>query len=572
MLRLLALPLFALPAAAAAQQNEIVVTGRGLPEAKGEDVYSDVVIGRERLTGSASGRLDEILREVPGFQLFRRSDARSANPTSQGATLRALGGSGSSRVLVVLDGVPQTDPFGGWLNWPAYHPERLGQVRVVRGGGTGAFGPGALAGTIELRSATPDDLSGLTGAIAYGSRDSLDGRVGYGAALGAGFVSASIAYARSDGFVPIIARQRGPVDRPSPYQQGSISLRGVAPIADDVELQASTLLFRDERERGTSFTANDTKGADASLRLVGARWEALAYVQTRQYRNEFASIGAGRASVAQASEQYNVPSTGLGGRLELRPSIGGIDLRLGADTRLTEGETRELFAFVNGAGTRNRVAGGRSLTAGAFAEAAAERGALTATAGARLDRWRIEDGALQETVLATGAPLTDLAYPDRAGWEPTARAGLAWRPAGAVTLRSAAYLGWRLPTLNELYRPFRVGTDATAANPALSPERLRGAEIGIEYRPLSTARIGVTLFSNRLNNAIANVTLGQGPGTFPGVGFVARGGQFRQRQNLDAIISRGVELDGRLDLGDWSLSGGYSFADARSAAQGRHCR
>ncbi len=30
-------------------------------------------------------------------------------------------------------------------------------------------------------------------------------------------------------------------------------------------------------------------------------------------------------------------------------------------------------------------------------------------------------------------------------------------------LRAAAYRGWRLPTLNELYRPFRAGADATAA-------------------------------------------------------------------------------------------------------------
>ena len=100
---------------------------------------------------------------MPGFQQFRRSDARSANPTSQGATLRALGGNASSRALLILDGVPQTDPFGGWISWPAYDPRRLGQVRVVRGGGTGANGPGALAGTIELDSAAPDELSGLVG-------------------------------------------------------------------------------------------------------------------------------------------------------------------------------------------------------------------------------------------------------------------------------------------------------------------------------------------------------------------------------------------------------------------------
>ncbi len=80
--------------------------------------------------------------------------------------------------------------------------------------------------------------------------------------------------------------------------------------------------------------------------------------------------------------------------------------------------------------------------------------------------------------------------------------------------------------------------------------------------PAPNARIGVTLFANRLTDAIANVTLGQGPGIFPGVGFVAAGGAFRQRQNVDAIESRGIEIDASLSLGPFRLAAGYSFADA----------
>lgn len=66
-----------------------------------------------------------MLKDVPGLQLFRRSDARSGHPTSQGVTFRALGGNASSRALLILDGVPQGDPFGGWVNWPAYDPARV---------------------------------------------------------------------------------------------------------------------------------------------------------------------------------------------------------------------------------------------------------------------------------------------------------------------------------------------------------------------------------------------------------------------------------------------------------------
>jgi len=148
----------------------------------------------------------------------------------------------------------------------------------------------------------------------------------------------------------------------------------------------------------------------------------------------------------------------------------------------------------------------------------------------------------------------------------TGRAGVALQANERLSVRGAFYLGWRLPTLNELYRPFRVGPDATAANAGLGPERLTGAEAGVQWRPASPIRVNFTLFTNRLEQAIANVTLGQGPGQFPGVGFVA--GQFRQRQNVDAVRSQGAEVDLDVDLGAWELAAGYSLADAKVEASG----
>jgi len=553
--------------AAFAQEPEIVVTGRGLEAGLGGDAYDIIEIDRARLDQSASNRLEDVLRDIPGFQQFRRSDARTANPTSQGATLRALGGNASSRALLMLDGVPQTDPFGGWISWPAYDPRRLGRIRVVRGGGSGANGPGALAGTIELDSAA----LAPSAALAYGSRDGVDAFAGFGAPLGAGFVSLAAAYAGGDGFVPVVERQRGPADRASPYRQGSVAARAVAPLSAATELQANLSAFTDRRERGTAFSEIATRGADASLRLVGRGrlpFSALVYVQVRDFSNRFAAVSANRASVNETLDQYSVPSTGLGARAEIRPVTGRFELRLGADWRTTSGRTHELFQFVQGAPTRGRVAGGRTATFGAFAEAGWEQGALTLTGGGRIDRWRIADGALRERLLADGTMLTDTAFPGRGGWEPTARAGLAWRLAPALTVRAAAYLGWRLPTLNELYRPFRVAADATAANAALAPERLRGLEAGLELRPVRGARIGLTFFANRLTDAIANVTLGQGPGLFPGVGFVAAGGQFRRRENVEAISSRGAEVDGSVGIGRFRLAAGYSFADAEMQARG----
>lgn len=560
-----------LPSVAWAESPEIIVTGTALPEAKGDAAYDIVAIDRERLSGTASNRVEDALRDVAGLQQFRRSDSRSANATSQGATLRGLGGNASSRALLVLDGVPQSDPFGGWVTWPAFQAIRLSSARVTRGGGSGVYGSGALSGTIELSSLDAGQAGGLIGDLSYGSRDSVEANVLAGGRLGSGFGFVTASYARGDGFIPTVAAQRGSADIAAPYEQASVALRGVAPLSANTELQASALGFTDRRTRGTILSGNGGTGADASLRFVHRgrwAWVALAYLQARKFHSGFVSVNAARSSATQTVDQFNVPSTGLGTRFEVRPPLGErIELRLGADYRRTIGETRELFTYVAGMPTRMREAGGDSDTLGAFAELSAERGALTLTGGGRIDRWNIRDGRLLERTLATGALIRNDRPADRHGWEPTGRIGLAW-DAGRVTLRAAAYLGWRLPTLNELYRPFRVGADATAANPALRTERSRGAELGIDWEPVEAISMRATLFSNRLNRAIANVTLGAGPGNFPGVGFVVAGGAFRQRQNLDAIRSNGFELDAQAHIGSWRLGASYAYADARVRASG----
>ena len=551
---------------------DIVVTGASLPRGQGEAAYDDATIDRDRLAATASDRIEDILSDVAGFAQYRRSDSRSAQPTSQGATLRGLGGNASSRALVTLDGVPFLDPFGGWVTYSAIDPQRLGLVSVTRGGGSGVAGPGALAGTIDLQSAGPAQLSPLWADLAYGSRNSVDAHAGVSTTAGGGFGFLTASYSRGDGFVPIIKSDRGIVDEAAPYEQASVAGRAVIPVGDRTELQASMLGFYDHRTRGLPGSPNSTKGADASLRLVGRGdwgYEAVAYVQFRDFSAGFSSANAVRTIVTETLDQYTVPSTGLGGRFEIRPPVGDrLQLRIGADTRYVTGESDELYTYVAGDPTRARQAGGRTLTVGAFSELTYKPlDGLTLTTSGRIDRWRIMNGFLDQNTLATGAVLTNSAFPNRAGWRPTGRGGVAWKPGeGAITIRGAAYLGWRLPTLNELYRLYRVGSDAIAANPDLSPERVRGLDGGVDYDPLSNLHVAATLFTNRLSNAIANVTLGEGPGTFPQVGFVT--GRFQMRENVRAITSKGAELDARLGLGAWSVSASYAYTDAHVRADG----
>ena len=533
--------------------REIVVTGSGvLRPAKGDAVQGVAMIGD--LDPGLGARIENRLRDEAGIVQFRRSDGRSAHPTSQGVTLRGLGGNASARALVTLDGVPQADPFGGWVAWSAYDAINLGGIVVTRGGGSGADGPGALAGTIGLYSTMTD---GVTASAAYGSRDSWDASASVGGKLGSGQIALDSRYTRGDGFIPVIEGQRGLVDRAAPYEQGGLGVRLRFDAGANSRIEASLRGFADRRDRGTDFTESKTDGVDASLRFVhdpynATQWLALAYVQIRDFESGFASVAAGRNSVAPALFQ-RVPATGLGARFELRPAIDDANpLRIGADWRRTTGRTEEDFFFNGVVPGRHRIAGGSSDTVGAFAEwtlGDPADGFLWTLSG-RVDRWWLGEGYRLERNIA-GPVITNARFAERQGWEGSGRAGVRWS-SDAFILRAAAYRGWRLPTLNELYRPFRVGAEVTTANEMLKPERLWGGEVGADWDNGDT-KLSVTLFANRLTNAIANVTLAP---------------NLNQRQNLDAIDSKGVEVSAEQAVGPLTLRATYAYTDAKVDASG----
>ncbi|UOR07972.1 TonB-dependent receptor [Qipengyuania flava] len=545
----LALPL----SAQEAEVPVIVVTGEGLDETPATPAYDQQFIDREQLVSVPSGRIEDALASVAGFQQFRRSDSRSANASAQGATLRALGGNATSRALVLLDGVPMSDPFFGYIPFSAIAPERLSQIRVTRGGGSGPFGAGALAGTIEMESAGIDQLDGFAGQALVNDRGETELSGSAGARLGSGFLVASGRWDRGKGFYTTPEADRVPLSARAAFDGWSAQIRGVAPVSDEIELQVRGLAYRDERTLRFEGADSSIEGQDASLRLVGrGEWEfdALAYLQARNFTNVVVSS----TRFVPVLDQRNTPATGLGGKLELRPPVGDAHLlRVGMDLRRAEGELYEtaISAF-SGNVTARRNAGGTNTDLGLFVEDDWTLGRLVLTLGARLDRWTIRDGFYTERD-ASGELLSTDSFADRAGWDASFRGGVLYRANDVVALRAAAYSGLRLPTLNELYRPFVVFPVVTQANAALENERLEGFEAGIELTPNPAVALSLTAFDNRVKNAVANVTIAE---------------NLRQRRNIDAIQSRGLEASVSATLGAFSLDASAVWTDAEAKGSG----
>ena len=531
----------------------IVVTGRGLEDTPATPAYSTLEIERDALARAPSGRIEDSLASVAGLQQFRRSDSRSANPSAQGITLRALGGNATSRALVLLDGVPMADPFFGYIPFSALAPERLASARVTRGGGSGPFGAGALAGTIELTSADATALGPIGSAALANDRGESELSATLASGLGEGFATLSGRWDRGQGFFTTPNDQRTPASARARYESWSVQTRAVAALSAQTEMQARILAWRDSRTLRFAGADSLSEGQDASLRLVGRgawRWEALAYVQAR----DFSNVVVSSTRFTPTLNQRATPSTGIGGKLELRPPVGGGHvLRVGADWRRSTGRLFEdALNPATGAVTERRSAGGTNTNLGLFAENDWQRGALTLTGGLRADRFTIAGGRFTASD-PSGRITSAASYADRGGVAASVRGGALLRIGGDLSLRAAGYTGLRLPTLNELYRPFVVFPVTTLANAALANERLGGFEAGFDYRRGDRLAFSLTAFDNRVRDAIANVTIGP---------------NLRQRRNVDAIHARGLEASGRVAAGAWVLDASLALTDAVVHASG----
>lgn len=548
--------LLTLPVSAHAETAEdqtIVVTGQGLERTADDDIYGVQVIARDRIAGAASGRLEDVLASAAGFQQFRRSDSRSANPSAQGVTFRGLGGNASSRTLILLDGVPQADPFFGYIPFSGIAPERLSRVLVTRGGGSGAFGAGAVAGTIEMVSAGADELDLLNASGLVNDRGESELSATLAPELGQGFAVLSGRWDRGQGFWTTPVAQRVAASTRARYDSWSAGLRAVAPLTDTVELQVRGLAYDDQRTLRFAGADSAMRGQDASVRLVGRgawQFDALAYVQAR----DFSNIVISSTSFRKTLHQRRTPATGIGGKLELRPPVGGgHEVRLGADWRSMTGRTQEeAYSGVTGLVTARRRAGGRNTDLGLYLEDSWTLDALTLTGGVRADRWTIRDGYFTEANPA-GTTTINNAFANRAGWDVSWRGGARVQAATGVALRGAAYTSLRQPTLNELYRPFAVFPVTTRANAALRNEELLGFEAGVDLAPADGVTLNLTAFDNKVKNAIANVTIGT---------------NLRERRNVDAVHSRGVELAASATLGKVRFDGALALTDAEVQASG----
>jgi outer membrane receptor protein involved in Fe transport len=540
--------------------QSVSVTATRAPVADANAEASTSTVTSLDLENWAGLSVDDKLRQVAGFSLYRRSGSETANPTTQGVSLRGLGANGASRALVLVDGVPLNDPFGGWVFWDQVPEQEIDRIEVVEGGVSDLYGSTALGGVVQIETKPPlatslslesslgNELTAFTSARAV-----LRSDVWAISINGEGF--------RSDGYILVPADLRGSVDSNASSKHASGDVRIERTVAESLRVFLQASLLGENRLNGTDLQVNNNTIRQLA---AGADWDAKrkglftirVFGGTENYHQTFSSVAANQNSETLASNQ-NVPVYHVGFSAQwTRTFARRHSVAIGVDGRDIVGESDEL-RFSAGLPTSTFDNGGRQHETGVFIEDVfAIRQKWQLSLSAREDFWANLDGSSIVMPVNTGigaiAPSTTI-YPNRSENFFSPRASVSRQITRRIVLHASAYRAFRAPTLNELYRPFRVGNVLTNANAGLTAEHFTGGEAGAEVHLWGERlRIRGAFFDGYIDDPVANVTLTSTPTLIT-----------RQRENLGSTRSIGFELHAEARLTQrMFLSAGYEYVNA----------
>jgi outer membrane receptor protein involved in Fe transport len=559
--------------------EQLIVTATRSEQRIADVPASVSVVTNEQISQSPAVVADDVLRQVPTFSLFRRTSSIAANPTAQGVSLRGIGPSGVSRTLVLLDDIPFNDPFGGWVYWTRVPMMNAERIEIIDGASSSLYGNYAMGGVINIVTNRPAPQTVIF-KPQYGNRSTPKMDLFASHVFGRFGVTFDATTLHTDGYEIVAEEERGSIDNEANVEYQNVSMKVDYSVTDRLNVFARGGIFDEERNNGKIGELNDTNWKFASggarLQLVdGSNVEARIFYDDQDFfQNTFAVPAAVPArSQSNLSLEKRVPTTAVGTMVTWsRPFQLGARAHVvtaGTDFRQIDGDSDELtFALATGLTPLvHRVAGGTQRFLGAFAQDLIEISPkLQLTLSARIDSWRNFDAHNLETTMATGLPTASNrpTLADKSDTAVSPRVAALYRATDRVSIWGSLSNGFRAPTLKELYSPFRVGAVLTLSNETLGPERLIGQEAGISVAATSKMTVRGTVFNNRVNDPIANVTaaVNNVPAT-PGCA-VAGVTTCRQLQNLGSTNISGFQTDVAYRVnGHWSVSGAYVFDIAK---------
>ena len=401
----------------------VTVTPTRTEQRLGDVPASVSIVTSEAIHASPALIADDVLRQVPSFSLFRRTSSLVAQPTAQGVSLRGIGPSGQSRTLVLLDGIPFNDPFGGWVYWTRVPMASVERVEITEDSSSSLYGNIAMGGVINIITAHPTRRT-IELNPQYGDHNSP--KFDFFGSDQWNNVSAAIegSFLHTDGFPIVAPIERGPIDNNGNVEYKNLTAKLEFTPSDRIQGFMRAGYFSENRNNAKVGELNDTRWTTVNggvrARLAdGSDLQARMFADVQRAHFNFLAVtnsATTRTAVRLATDQ-NVPTNGVGGMAQWSKALGSANaFSAGFDYRWVDGDSHEdgyvatvptSIVGVTQAATLSvqRVSGGAQKSLGAFVQDIfTPIDKLVLTVSARVDRWNNYDGHNLETTVATGLP------------------------------------------------------------------------------------------------------------------------------------------------------------------------
>jgi outer membrane cobalamin receptor len=452
-------------------------------------------LDRAAIASNPAMTSDALLRQLPGFDRTRSNSMFS----NYGLLRVSFAGAGSDRGLVLVDGVPAQDGFGGQVDWAAYPPQSLQRAELLMGAGSALYGAGAVGGVLDMQTFAPPSAPGapVAGALTFAGGSHAFSRQSTNASawLSPRISSAVSVQQQRMQYYDLPPAYDSPVNTiaSSDTSMASMRLRYKAGDRDSVEV-GERAAWDDQFEGRPNYTFSRRLN-QTDLRYTHGTAQSIlqAGIFTRTtYIVNVADQFPTKPGVLRYVQ--NVPTSEDGFSAAWINGGGASTFELRADARHVRGETRQY-----GTGNVFQNSGSGSQNLYGFAAQQTWRGKrLQVVAGARLDTLRSYDEQQQSVVKGV---LNVTAPPARSDAAISPRLAMRYDLTPHLALRASSGAGFRPPFLNELVRGYFIGNVAYQPNPSLVPERSRTNSAGIDYAD-PRQRIALDVFDTTVNDAI----------------------------------------------------------------------
>lgn len=529
-------------------QQEVVVSATRSEESQRDLPVSTTVITSTQIQQTPVFTVDDLLRSVPGINL-PANNSDLLYPTHNTISMRGLGG---SRTLVLLDGVPLMDPFGGYVRWSEVPIGAVDRVEITRGGAAGLYGNYAMGGVINIIT-KPLDTTGVTADVSDGTFNTRRANANMSWSPNDDFgLGVNVSALRTDGFILTPPNLRTPLNIPTGVNSFSTQFQSdYHPSGGGLASLRLNVLNWDQGQGlplGVNRQNAFTLAGRAEIPLHGPGViSANAFARYEKLNSTNPQILPGSDGMEEfVSSISRIPARDMGGSVQWVTSAGpSLPLiTAGLDFRQTQGEYR-LREFNSAEElTLLQKSGGHQIFGGLFVEgkvAASPR--LDLLGSLRLDYFQNSDG---HQVFEPG---TAELFSNRTYLQLDPRLSAHYRLTSSLALRGAVYRAFRAPDLINLYRTTFFRGNVTEANPLLTPETLLGADAGLDWEVIGISG-QLNLFWNQIKDETASVVLTVSPN------------RITQPQNVGTTRSRGVEISAKRAFGSWSARAGYTYTDA----------